>query len=149
MPLRLLLDGEFAGTDFALANPLTSKQVLLAGLRDTDPPEDKFLATHRVPVITAADFTVERVLHQLAAMEPQNLYVHLDLNILDPREFPWLMCPVAGGIPVAAVAELLDRLLRDYSVVGLSLTETTATEAGHLTAIQPLLAACGRFLAAR
>lgn len=146
MPLRLLLDGAFAGTDFALARPLSSQQVLLVGLRDTDPPEDKYLAAREIAVISDQDFAVDRIARQLALLKPDNLYIHLDLDILSPDEFPALACPTAGGVAVAAVTDLLRQLVKQYNVVGMSLTETTATSAAHLLPIQPLLAVYAHWL---
>lgn len=51
MPLRLLLDGEFAGTNMKISSPILSSQVLMAGLRDLDAPENTFITENSIPVL--------------------------------------------------------------------------------------------------
>ena len=65
----------------------------------------------------------------LARHPARNLYVHLDLDVLNPAEFPALECPSPGGWGVAETARLLQQLVNHYTVVGLSLTETNLASA--------------------
>jgi arginase len=51
------------------------------------------------------------------------IHIHFDLDVLDPKEFPYLAYPESDGMPVARAATLLGRLGRDGDVVGLTITE--------------------------
>jgi arginase len=139
MPLRLLLDGHFPDTDLRVANPLAARQVIFVGLRDTDPAEDAYIAEHSLHVLPAKDFQATNLLALLAQANAHYLYIHLDLDLLNPVIFPPLQCPVAGGLTPEATAELLSHLIDTYQVVGLSLTETTATNIEELRPIEPIL----------
>ncbi|MBC7923505.1 MAG: arginase family protein [Ferruginibacter sp.] len=147
MPLRLLLEGEFTGTAFRVEAPLRPGQVLFAGLRDTDPAEDNFIAAHGLPVYADAATAPALVLAALRRQPPANLYIHLDLDVLNPNHFPALQCPVAGGFEPTELAALLRELLASCHVVGLSLTETMAATLAELAPIAPILAVYGEWLA--
>lgn len=146
MPLRLLLDGEFVDTAFRINHPLHSQQVIFVGLRDTDIAEDLYIHEHSLPVLTDVTFSVERLDELLALHQASNLYIHMDLDVLNPLQFPALQYPTTGGIEVDKIADLTDYLINNYRVVGLSLTETTATQADDLLPIQPILTVYKRWL---
>jgi len=139
MPLRLLLDGQFPATAFRVASPLTSQQVVFVGLRDTDPEEDRYVADHAIPVLAASSPLAEQLAPLLARINARNLYIHLDLDVLDPQQFPDLQCPAAGGYRAEEIAQLLRHLLATQHVVGMSLTETTATRPEALAPIHSIL----------
>ncbi|WP_052732465.1 arginase family protein [Hymenobacter terrenus] len=140
MPLRLLLDGQFPATAFRAESPLTSQQVVFVGLRDTDPAEDRYIADHAIPVLATGSPLAEHLAPLLARAKARNIYIHLDLDVLNPQQFPDLQCPVAGGYLAEDIAQLLRHLLEVHHVVGMSLTETTATKPEDLAPIQPILA---------
>lgn len=51
------------------------------------------------------------------------VHIHLDLDVLDPGEFPHLAYPEPGGPSVDQVAALLRRIAGDADIVGLTITE--------------------------
>lgn len=51
------------------------------------------------------------------------VHIHLDLDVLDPGEFPYLAYPEPGGETVDAIAALLRRVAGDADIVGLTITE--------------------------
>lgn len=111
IPLRLLLDGEFAGTNMKVASPIQSSQVLMAGLRDLDAPEKAFIAQNSIPVFTDVINWKQQLLDKLAERNTSYLYIHLDLDVLDPDIFPAVKCPSPNGFSPQSVAELSNRLL--------------------------------------
>lgn len=147
MPLRLLLDGQFSGTSLFIDSPLTNRQVVFVGLRDTDKPEADYIAEHALPVVTDTHFSPKQVDELLSQRQAKNLYVHLDLDVLNPELFPALQCPVSGGFSPETIAQLIGELINKYNVVGLSLTETTATHVDDLQSIQPILRTYQNWLA--
>lgn len=71
------------------------------------------------------DFQAARGLRWLRDDEPISgpVHIHFDLDVLDPREFPFLAYPEATGMPIAAAIALLERLAEENHVVGLTITE--------------------------
>jgi arginase len=87
MPLRMLID----------AGDVAAGDVTLLGARDLDPPEEAF--------ITAAG--IRRELGEL----PENVYVALDCDVIEPSELDVWM-PAPDGIPLDALEALLARIPR-------------------------------------
>jgi arginase len=50
------------------------------------------------------------------------VHIHFDLDVLDPREFPYLAYP-DGGLGIEDALALVGRVARDADLVGLTLTE--------------------------
>ena len=147
MPLRVLL-GE--GPDEIVAQTfsrLRPEQVFLVGARDFDPAEERYIAENDLRVLPPADLTdPEKLSDLIRAGGYTGIYIHLDLDILEPADFPHLLIPVPGGVPLAGLLELLARLRAAFTVAGASIVEYVprdATDPDALIAILGLLAAVG------
>lgn len=121
MPLRALL-GE--SDPFVLQHAfsrLKSDQVVLGGTRDLDQEEERYIATNQIQVVTPENIgqVVDRVLDRKRA----HVYVHIDLDVLDPSSFPHLLLPIPGGILIDTLLKELDALVREIPLVGASIVE--------------------------
>lgn len=72
------------------------------------------------------DWALQREL-DLEQLDPQApisgpVHIHFDLDVLDPREFPYVAYP-EGGLGIEAAIDLVGRIARDADVVGLTVTE--------------------------
>lgn len=57
------------------------------------------------------------------------VHIHLDLDVLEPSEFPYLAYPEPNGMSVHATLSLIEQVARYSSIVGLTITEfAPATE---------------------
>ncbi|HEV8630702.1 MAG TPA: arginase family protein [Thermoanaerobaculia bacterium] len=87
--------------------PIAEEQVVLLGARDLDEAEREALAASPVTWIPAAEARRDpaRVPAALAALaqRARQLYVHLDLDVLDPAELRANRYAVEGGLGVAEV----------------------------------------------
>lgn len=143
MPLRLLLgegDAEFLRE---LSPPLHPLQVTLAGVRDFDPPEDAFVREKRLMHVTADALNAQpRALgNVLSRRGAGKLFVHLDLDVLDPLAFGALGWPVMGGLSLETVEAVLADLHGRFTVVGGALTEFLPLHrSGHATPDEHALA---------
>ena len=97
----------------------------LAG-RDFDPPEAADMARLHLTVIQPAavgtdesDEQIERCLAGSLA-GPKALYLHVDLDGLDPGDAPALHFPVPGGPPLDRLLECLGRVSRPIAAMTLS-----------------------------
>ncbi|MGW4523299.1 arginase family protein [Amycolatopsis sp. NPDC004378] len=131
MVLRSLL-GE-GDPDFAASPALEPGRVALQGTRAFDPEEHA--AVSRGLAVTSVD--------ALAGVE--KLYVHVDLDVLDPAEFAGLNYPEPDGWTIPQLVRALDALAT-YDVVGAGITECVGTYA-EVAVLEPVLAAVGRLLA--
>ncbi|MGW3793204.1 arginase family protein [Micromonospora arida] len=142
MPLRLLLD---ADADGALPAPrcLTRGQVALVGVRDLDPAEVEYVRRHDLPVLDCATLGAQPT--RLAELPPPGaaVYVHLDLDVLDPSALPAVAVPTPGGLTSAALARSLTALRADHQVVGVGITEYVPQLAHDQQVLNEVLGALG------
>jgi arginase len=130
MPLRLLLgDGEelLLGLSFSTLSP---EQVIMGGLRDIDPPEAKYIAENGISVLTVRDIesNVENVSRLIREKGFRNLYVHIDLDVLDSGKCPWGLCLTPDGMDTTTLMALLHDLKAKFNLAGMSIVELRPTE---------------------
>lgn len=121
MPLRALM-GE--SDPFVLQHAfsqLKPDQVVLAGSRDLDREEERYIAQNQIEVVTPANIT--EVVNRVVAKEKSNVYVHIDLDVLDPACFPHLLLPIPGGIWIDTLLKILTELVREIPLIGASIVE--------------------------
>jgi arginase family enzyme len=116
-------------------------RITLCGVRDLDPGERVGLELAGVPGVARPSEVADLV-------RGAPVYVHLDLDVLDPEIFP-AQFPVASGLSRAGLRTLLAEVARASTVVGAEITAFEAPEdAGERSrlaelvgdAIEPLLA---------
>jgi len=98
---------------------LEPSRVLMCGVRDLDPGERVLVETAGVPVARPAEVA--------DALRGQRVYVHLDMDVLDPSILP-SQFPVDHGLSDTGLRTLLAELKRDADVVGLEVTAFEAPE---------------------
>jgi arginase len=143
MVLRTLLgDGPAEYTD-ALARPLTPSQVFLAATRDLDPPERAFVEAAAISVTAPEDLSATDVLaRRIAAAGFTRVYVHLDLDALDPREFKDSLIPTPGGPRLDHVRSAISHLAA-LDIVGFSIVEYVPRTAESLDVLRDFVARVG------
>lgn len=135
MPLRILLgegNEQFKNLLFSTIEP---KQVCFIGLRDVDLPEREYILNNSITSLDDCEYLT--VYNKIKAFN--NIYIHLDLDVLDKSEFEFTLFPTSNGLLVDDVAELLKKLKANHNVVGFCITESTATNLEQLDAIKPIL----------
>jgi len=80
------------------------RQVTLVDARDLDPPEVSYLAGAQIRRCEVGELDA-------AALPSGPLYVHLDLDVIDPAQLPGLRFPAPGGPGPAQLAGALNVLL--------------------------------------
>jgi arginase len=137
MVLRTLIgDGE---PGLVPARPLKPSDVILVGTRELDPPEDAYLAESKIPLLEAADVTAKKLLAAVSATGATRVYVHIDLDVLDPAEFEGLDSPVPFGLSAAKLVELIRAVKAKYDVVGAGITEFAPTSPENATQDLPTI----------
>lgn len=127
MVLRTLLgdgDHEIISQSFSSLHP---RQVFLAGVRDLDPPEARFVEQQNLTSFTCDQLT-NNVQALIAAIQTQSftrVYLHIDVDVLDPASFPYLKHPTPNGLTVETLMHIRQALLSSFHVVGGSIVEFT------------------------
>jgi arginase len=145
MPLRSLLgDGEesLLGLSFSTLQP---SQVIMGGLRDVDPPEADYIRINGISVLTVRDIEgdVENASRLIREKGFRNMYVHIDLDVLDSGKCPWALCITPDGIDTDMLMALLRDLKAKLNVVGISIVELRPVENMDLAPLEDLVDIAG------
>ncbi len=101
MPLALAAGvGTPTLPDLLGLRPVPESQILLVDARDTDPGERALLDASAVQRQSVLGLRPDD-------LPEGDLYVHLDVDVFDPRHVPGLLYPVTGGPSVQAVLDAL------------------------------------------
>jgi arginase family enzyme len=107
-------------------------RVVMYGVRDVDGQEQVLLETSGVGLI-------DRPAELADALDGRQVYVHLDLDVLDPSVMP-ADFPVAGGMDFEQLRRLLDLVAGAADVIGAEITSAHPDRADEIAAaVAPLL----------
>ena len=111
--------------DAGLGDAIPPAQVVLAGVRDLDAGERELLERSAATVIGASP--VETLVAAKNALEGEPVFMHLDLDVIDPEHFPAAV-PAPGGLHPDKLYDLMDSVLEDSELVGLEITNFDAPD---------------------
>lgn len=144
MPLRTLLGESDEKVVEKLFSQLKTNQVFVIGGRDIDTPEKDLIDNSDITLYTPAEVeNISDLVGDIQARGFQNLYIHIDLDVLEPKEFAHLLLPIANGVPVSQLKELLMSLVEHFNVVGSSIVEYVPKGAGDLQTLEQLVSILG------
>ncbi|MCU1409555.1 MAG: Arginase [Rhodoglobus sp.] len=121
MILRTLL-GE-GPASLVPAETVDPARVVLAGARSFDPGEDAFVAERGIRAITADQVSPESVIAAVEATGASTVYVHIDLDVLDPADITGLGAPEPFGVRATVLVETIRALLARFPLAGAGITE--------------------------
>ncbi|WP_165423792.1 arginase family protein [Ktedonosporobacter rubrisoli] len=108
--------------------PVAEDHTLLIGVRDLDPQEEKDLKQSQIHIASVesvqraretADFASQ--LDELA-MHVHDIYLHFDLDVLDPQDEPGINFPTPGGPSLQEVEQALHMIAKRFHVKAAALT---------------------------
>jgi arginase len=101
------------------AGAVPLERVVLAGTRDLDPAEDA-LITDRKVVSLAADTVAsgDALIDAVRATGASQVYLHIDLDVLDPAELQGLANPLPFGLSVQALSTAITALRAQFGLAG-------------------------------
>ena len=112
----MCLAGACGAWDAGLGPTIDPSRVVLCGVRDVDPDEREALERAGLEVVPPDEVR--------GALAGSPVYIHLDVDALDPDDMP-AQFPVPGGFSPDALRELLEGVLAECELVG---AEVTALE---------------------
>jgi arginase len=133
MPLRMLVGyrPELIAAPLGLS-AVAEERVVLVDARDLDPPEVAYLERAAIRRRGVADLSADR-------LPDGPLYLHLDLDVVDPDDLPGLRFPAPGGPGLSAVAQALGRVIGTGRVAAFGVACTWCPGQGAAERIRPHL----------
>ncbi len=141
MPLRTICgegDPDILDTCFPTLDPA---QVILTGARQFDPPEKEFIQNSQITCLSCdtlernrgaiADLIMEKGFH--------NVYIHIDLDVLDPDTYQNIKHPTHGGISIDTLVALIRDTRDRLDIAGLGIVEFVPDGTSGLTEIEQIL----------
>ena len=112
--------------------PLPPSYILLAGVRDADPLEQELIDRERVPGVSAVDLrersaALRQKFAELAG-RVNRIYVHVDMDVLDPREVSGHSLSVPGGPSSVELSAVLEEMFADPKVAAFGVASTPTGE---------------------
>ncbi|WP_075201435.1 arginase family protein [Leucobacter japonicus] len=126
MTLRHVLgDG---APDLVSSSPLDPATVTLVGARAIDPEEDDELASRGLHLLQIDSFADDPTAALVSAIRERiagadAVYVHLDLDVLDPAEFGSVHAPVPFGLTVAQLTDAIRAAVSSVPLAGAAICE--------------------------
>lgn len=119
--------------DLRASHPISAERLVLIGTRDHDPEESEeldrlgitpigvtALDLLRTEVFAAAEFAADIAARVAGAT---HVYVHIDLDVLDPAEFGSVHAPVPFGLQITELTSMLREVLGTMPLAGASICE--------------------------
>lgn len=106
------------------AKPLTPGSVVLAGTRSMDPGEQEFIDRHGVRRLSIHELDDPALLvSAVRATGAETVYLHIDLDVLDPTAFPSVGSPEPSGLSADSLLSAVRALTDEFRLAGLGITE--------------------------
>jgi arginase len=142
--------------DAKLDPPLSDRHVVMGGVRLTDPLEQSLLDDSFIEQLTVEDLRTRSAavwaqLDRLARLTDK-IYVHIDMDVLDPAEVMGHGNKVPGGPSSAELAALFEEIFRRYptaSAIGFATIPATDEGGLSLAAVHRMIAGAVRGIIAR
>ncbi len=97
-------------------------RVVLAAARSFDPPEEEFVAEHGIPIVSPDGLSdPESLVAAVRATGADAVYVHVDLDALDPSAIAGNAHPEPFGVSVADLTAAITRLRGAFPLAGASI----------------------------
>lgn len=123
MPLRLLLgDGAPSLLD-QLPSVLAAGQVVFTGLRELDHAERQYIVDHGLPNVPVCHECSDLLSSVVRRTGRTKVYLHLDLDVIDPHDFDAVACPTPGGFGYEDLLDSVALLGEALPIVGCAITE--------------------------
>lgn len=127
-----------------LPSTLQPRQILLGGVRTLDTAEANLIKHHGIRLVPVN--TIENdpnyLVAALQAMNYKYVYIHIDMDVLDPESFPNTPFPEPCGVSQKKLLTALMYMLTAFNVVGMGVFEY-APAAGKKTELMETIMRLG------
>jgi len=137
MPLRQLSgegDEALGKLCFSTIDP---NQIVYIGLRDIDPPEEEWIKKENI--FKSLEAEISNIISTLKSRNVQNIYLHFDIDVVNPNDYDHALLPIKGGISIDQATKTIRKIMEEFEIVGTSLTEVIAGSQENLESISGIL----------
>ncbi|MFA5513434.1 MAG: arginase family protein [Sphaerochaetaceae bacterium] len=123
MPLGILLGEGSESLINLLSSKLKPEQIVFSGLRSLSEKEKQFLVNNKIdtaPHGEATDATLTSIIEKKGY---NNVFIHIDLDVINPKDFRAVSSPVEGGIRFIELLETIKMVSEKFNVVGFTVAE--------------------------
>jgi arginase len=142
--------------DAKLDPPMSDQNIVMAGVRLTDPLEQRLLDDSRIEQLSVDDLRnlTPAVWQQMDRLNriSDKLYIHIDMDVLDPREVMAHGNKVPNGPSSEQLARLFEEIFKRYpkaSAIGFATIPPTDEGGLSIAALNRMIAAAVRGVIAR
>jgi arginase len=127
MPVAILagLAGPLWREAAGLAAPVPTDRIVLTGTRELDEKEEALLRSTEVRIVSASELRDNGALADAIARLGRRcslLYLHVDLDVLDPRFVPSASTPSANGLTIAELVSVMAGVLETGKVAAVAMS---------------------------
>ena len=103
---------------------LPRDRIVLAGTRSVDPGEQEFMAEAGIsPVSVDKLESPKALLAAIKATGATSVYLHIDLDVLDPAEITGVSYPIPFGLTATGLIDLIKSVTSKYPLVGATIAQ--------------------------
>ncbi len=112
-----------------LPSTLQPRQLLLGGVRTLDAAEASLIKSKNIRLFSVNTIEADPnyLVGALQAMNYKHLYIHVDLDVLDPQSFPNTPFPEPTGLGQKTLLAAITSMFNTFKVVGLGIFEYAPT----------------------
>jgi arginase len=119
MVLRAILGEGVNGLSLDPDARITPDKVVLAGVRDIDPAEDVFITEQAIPLVPVESFgTPDALVAAVKRTGAEHIYLHIDLDVLDPATIIGLSNIYPFGLAVENLTAAIVALRAEFALAG-------------------------------
>jgi arginase len=105
------------------ARPLRPERLVLVGTRALDDPEDAYVTEAGIRMLPGENVDAAELVAAITATGATSVYLHVDLDVLDPGEIEGVGFPEPFGPSAATLVELIRAVKASFPLAGAGITE--------------------------
>jgi arginase len=141
MPIRFLLENYDEKINKIINTQLKPEQIILMGIRDLDDSESNYIKIKNINnySVKAIEQNSNIIIQKLKSQHCKNVYIHIDLDVLDPKYFPYVPLPSRGGLKIETLNTVLNKIKEEFKIIGLGLYEYLASNKKEIEIIKNII----------
>ena len=98
--------------------PVDPAKVVILGARAFDDAEQDVIDEHNIRMLSVDDWTPASVIEAVAASGASKVFIHIDLDVLDPADIAGTAWAEPFGLPAAHLVELIGTVRGSFELAG-------------------------------
>ena len=132
MALRAITGEGVEGLRLSGSGAVPLERVVLAGTRDIDAAEAEVIRARSVAILGSDDLeTPEALVEAVRRTGTAHVYLHIDLDVLDPAALNGLANPLPFGIDVETLTKAITALRADFTLAGATIAGFSPSSPEH------------------